>query len=97
MIEKSQPLSAVEATEFIKEKTEIKSFIKKFTKTNPETAKELRAAVEALDLIKVRADHISKIIDTMPETREELTKIFVDVTLDENESTKILDTIKNIK
>ena len=34
---------------------------------------------KALDFMKVRAEHISKIIDLMPESEDELNKIFNDV------------------
>ena len=38
--------------------------------------------------------HISKLIEMMPEEREELAKILSDSNLDENESNAILSTIK---
>ena len=96
MIEKSQPLSMSEAIEYIadEENTEVKGFMNKFVKISVSDAKELRKNIEALDLIKVRASHISKIIDLLPKSKEELNKIFTDVSLEEDEITKLLDTIK---
>ena len=41
--------------------------------------------------------NISKLIDVLPEKAEEVNKIFIDVSLDENETQKILDTIKEFK
>ena len=96
MIEKSQPLSMAESTEYISEEdgTEIKGFMNKFVKISASDAKELRKNIEALDLLKVRSSHISKIIDLLPKSKEELNKIFTDVSLEEDEITKLLETIK---
>ena len=44
--------------------------------------------------MKMKSDHASKIIDVLPETNEDLNKIFTDVGLDENETKKTLDTVK---
>ena len=40
---------------------------------------------------------ISKLIDVLPEKAEEVNKIFTDVSLDENETKNVLDTIKEFK
>ena len=85
-----------EAKEYTKDK-EIIGFIKKFIKINPKDAKELRKNIEELGLIKVNSEQISKIIDLMPEDEESLNKIFVDINLDEDETKKILETIKKFK
>jgi DNA-directed RNA polymerase subunit F len=45
----------------------------------------------------MKSDYITKIVDTLPETPEELNKIFIDVSLDEDETKKILDSIKKFK
>lgn len=100
MIKNSEPLSMAEAIEYIKKdenETEIVGFIKKFSKLNAKEAKELRQEIESLGMIKVKTDGIVKIIDLLPETSEELNKIFIDVSLDEDETKKILDTIKKYK
>jgi len=99
MIEKSQPLSMSESVEYIEkdENSEIKSFMGKFVKLSIKDSKELRENVEKLDLLKVRSSHISKIIDLLPKSKDELNKIFVDVSLDDDEITKILDTIKQFE
>lgn len=73
------------------------SFIKKWVKIKPEKAKELRKKIEALKLMKVDEKHISKIIDLAPEKPEDLNKIFTDRGLDEDETKKILETIKQNK
>ncbi len=101
MIKNTKPLSMAEALEYIeKEKDsgdEVKKFVKKFVKIKPGKAKELRTKVEALDLIKVKPRHIAKIIDILPENQENLNKIFSDVSLDEDETKKILQTIEEFR
>jgi len=88
-----------EANEYVDKDSgsDVVGFIKKFNKTKPEKAKELRAKLKGLDLIKMKEEHISNLIDLLPETSEELNKIFSDVGLDEDETKKILDTIKEFK
>lgn len=92
------PLSMAESLEYMeKEKKAEKpvlEFAKKFNKLTSKKAKELRKKLEELDIIKLNTMNISKIIDILPEKPEEINKIFIDISLDENETKKILDTIK---
>jgi DNA-directed RNA polymerase subunit F len=100
MIRNSEPLSMAESLEYIKKdesESEIVGFIKKFNKLKAKEAKELRQEIESLGMIKVKPEGTVKIIDSLPETAEELNKIFIDVSLDEDETKKILDTIKKYK
>ena len=91
----------VEVIEYIKKdkesETELIGFIKKILKLNLKKAKELKKEIEKLELRKVKIEHIIKIVDLMPGNAEDLNKIFVDVSLDEDETRKILDTIKKFK
>ena len=99
MILQSKPMSISEASEFVKksDESEMKGFIKKFAKLNFKDAKELRTKLESLELMKMRDTQLVKVIDLMPESAEELNKIFVDVSLDEDETKKILETVKEFK
>ena len=101
MIKNNEPLSMSEANTYVEKsknsETDIVGFIKKFAKLKPEKAIELRKELSDLDLVKVNPKHISKIIDLMPEEKEELGKIFVDIRLNENETNKILEIIKKFK
>lgn len=76
---------------------ELNAFIKGFSTIEPEKAAELREKLLALDLIKLNEKHISKIIDTLPEDKAALNDILNDVSMDENESNNILQTIKEYK
>jgi len=92
-------LSMAESQEFINNDSgaEVGGFIKKFVKMTPAKAKELRKKLESLDMLKMKEEHIAKLIDIQPETQEDVNKIFNDVGLDKDESQKILDTIKEFK
>ena len=97
MIKNQESLSMVEALELIKkaesENTELKGFIKKFVNVNEKDATRIRQEIEKLNLLKVKLEHIAKIIDLLPETASDLAKIFSDVSLDENETKQILNTL----
>ena len=101
MIKKTTTLSMAESLEYVvtdkKSENPTRDFIKKFVKLNPKQAKELRKKIEDLKIIKINEANISKLIDILPEKTEEVNKIFIDVSLDENEIKQILDTIKEFK
>jgi len=96
MIKNTTPLSMPEALEYVKN-PEVKAFIKKFTSLNEKEAKELRSKLVELDLIKLNEGHITKIIEILPETKDELSKVLSDSNLDEDETKTILSTIKEFK
>lgn len=74
---------------------ELKVFIEKFGKINLEKDKSLRNSLEKLEIIKLKERHLVKIVDFKPTTAIELNKVVSDVTLDNEEVNKILETIKN--
>ncbi|MCK4647376.1 hypothetical protein KAT24_00405 [Candidatus Pacearchaeota archaeon] len=101
MIINKEPLSMAEAFKYIKEdetsETDVIGFIKKFIKIKKGRAEELRKNLKGLELMKVKNGHVAKIIDLMPENGEDLNKIFVDVSLNEDEVQKIINTVKESK
>ena len=101
MIKNNSPLSMAESLEYIEadksSEKNAKDFIKKFVKLTPKEAKELRKKITNMGLMKMSEENICKLIDILPEKAEEVNKIFVDVSLDEDEIKKILDTIKEFK
>jgi DNA-directed RNA polymerase subunit F len=101
MIKNNAPLSMAEVNEYLKkdneDEKELVGFIKKFNKLKTKDANELKNEIESLNIIKIKSENIVKIIDILPKTAEELNKIFVDVSLDEDENQKILETIKKFK
>ena len=98
MIKEIQAISISEAPEYLgkeeESEKELAGFIKKFSILSVKDEKELRKGIQELNLIKIKEEHISKIIDFLPENNQDINKIFVDVTLDEDETKKILDKIK---
>lgn len=98
MIEETNPLSLVEANEFVSsENKEVKGYFKKFIKIKPEEAKKLKEEIEGTGLLKVKREDIAKIIDLLPEDASDVNKIFTDVSLDKDEINKILEVVKKYR
>lgn len=97
MIKKSEPLTLPEVISLSgdteKEKA-VNDFIKEFVSMKPEKAKELKEKLAGLDIIKLKPRHIVKIIDFMPQDAEDLNKIISDASLNQEEISKVLQTIK---
>ncbi|HLC77823.1 MAG TPA: hypothetical protein VJH92_01730 [Candidatus Nanoarchaeia archaeon] len=99
MIKENTALSMAEASEFVDKTSgaEIVAFIRKFSELKVEDAKKMRAKLEVLGNIKLDEKSISKIIDTLPESVEELNKLFFSVGLDEDEVKEIVNIVKEFK
>lgn len=103
MILDRTPINMNEVAEIIADiddspkKEEMEIYLKKFMKATPAQAKKIKEEVEALDSIKVKRDHIVKIVDLLPADASDLNKIFTDVSLNEEETNKILEIVKNSK
>lgn len=103
MILDRQPLNLNETQEILEnisdsdKKEETKFYLKKFLKTKPEKAKKIQGELEKADLLKLKREHIVKIIDLLPESASDLNKIFTDINLNEDEINKILEIVKNSK
>ena len=87
-------LGSLKETDKIKD---TKAFIKKFSKITPDKTEKLKQELQKLDILKIKDKDIVKIIDILPEDAAELNKIFTEVTLDADETSKILATVKNNK
>jgi DNA-directed RNA polymerase subunit F len=68
----------------------LEEYFKKFSKLSKEKALALAEAVRSLNNIKVKEEHIIKVVDFVPKDSEEVNKIFNDVSLNEEEINKIL-------
>lgn len=101
MITNLKSLSLAESEVLIDEseegRKEIKAFIKKFVKIEEKDAKKLREELLKLDSIRIKDEHITKIIDVMPEDAEDITKIFIDTNLNKEEVEGILQLVKKYK
>lgn len=98
MIKNTEPLSTSESMQLVKKtKTEnpiLEAFTNKFTHLKYSEAVELKEKLNGLGIIKMNQSDVSKVIDILPVDSGDLNKIFVDVSLDEDETKKILDTVK---
>jgi DNA-directed RNA polymerase subunit F len=96
MIKKMTPLSMAESLPYMKD-SEVKNFVKKFNPLSEKKAKELKEKLQGLNMIKLNDKGISKLIDVLPENKEEVLRAVPDSNLDENETNQILSTIKEFK
>ena len=53
--------------------------------------------MKKLDSMKIKKEHIVKIINLLPADSSDLNKIFTDVSLDEDETNKILEIVKKYR
>lgn len=101
MIKNTIPLSLTEVKELIKddgeEKNELKAFLKKFAKLDLKDVKKLREELESSGIIRIKAEHIAKIADFLPEDASDVNKIFIDTSLEENEINKIIEIVKKYR
>lgn len=101
MIKNRTPISMAEAKEYLKgdeeHLSELKGFLNKFQGLDLKDSKKLQEELRGLEIMKIKEEHIMKIVDLLPETKEDVNKIFTDVGLDEDETTKILGKIKEFK
>ena len=103
MILDRQPTNLNELQDILKDiddnekKIEIEAYLKKFLKTKPEAAKKIKEELGNLDLLKMKREHVVKVVDLLPQDNSDLNKIFIDVSLTEDENNKILEIVKNNK
>jgi DNA-directed RNA polymerase subunit F len=97
MIMDMKPLNLAEVKELVgnNENKDILDYLKKFGKLKSEDAVKLSKDLRGLDNLKMKDEHIVKIVDFLPKDAEDLNKIFNDISLDEKESNEILEIIKN--
>jgi DNA-directed RNA polymerase subunit F len=101
MIKNTIPVSMGEALAYIDKKDEQGAktllFIKKFTELDSKNAHEMRNKLNELNFVKLNDHTVTKVIDLLPESVEEINKIFTDVSLDEDETNKIINIVKQFK
>ena len=100
MIKEETPITMAEVSALAGDSDkgkEIKKFIKQFVKMSAEKAKEMKEELRSLDLIRLKDIHIVKIVDFMPTDASELNKILIEVSLNQEEVTKILDVVSKYK
>ena len=99
MIKEITPLTFAEVSDIVgggEKAKKIKDFIKKM-QDKPlllDKAKALKEELKDLNLLKLKDEHIVKIVDFLPEDGADLSKVLPEVSLDQDEVNKILDVIK---
>lgn len=72
----------------------VKDFIKKFNKMPMEKALEMKKELEDLGILRLKEEHIVKIVDFMPSDAIDLNKILIEVSFEQEEITKILNVVE---
>ena len=93
-IKEERPITMAEVVSLVgdsEKSEEIKKFVKSFNKMNVKKAEEFVAELKGLGLIKLKDEHIVKIVDFIPKDVSELNKVIIEVSLDSDEVAKILE------
>ena len=99
MIKERTPLTFAEVSDIVgdgERAKKMKDFIKK-KKDNLialDKAKALKEELKDLNLLKLKDEHIVKIVDFLPEDAADLSKVIPEVSLDQDEVNKILEVVK---
>lgn len=96
MILNKTPVTLAEVKEYVKgtDNQVMEDYIKAFSKLSKPDANKCAEEIKALNNPKVKDESVIKIVDFLPKDSEDLSKIFMDVTLSEEESNAILEIIK---
>ena len=96
MILNKTPLTLAEVKDYCKdlENPGIQDYLKAFVKVSKADALKCSAEIRALNNPKIKEENIISIVDFLPRDLEDLNKIFLDVTLTEEESNAILKIVK---
>jgi len=100
VIKEERPITMAEVVVLVKDSEkgmEIKNFVKNFDIINIKRANEMEEALKKLDLIKLKNEHIVKIVDFIPTSASELNKVVIELSLSQDEINKILDVTSNFK
>ncbi len=97
MILSMKPLTLAEVkglVDDLEERPELNEYIKKFCKLEEVKAKELIEELRDLKNHKLKEEFIVKIVDLLPKDSESLSKVFIEVSLDEKETNEVLEIVK---
>jgi DNA-directed RNA polymerase subunit F len=97
MILSKKALTMAQAREYAKSQTEnvvLQDYFKAYCKLSKEKSLELCSEISALNNMKIKEEHLVKIADFLPQDAEDLSKIFNDVSLNEEETNAILGVVK---
>ncbi len=97
MIHNKKPLPMIEVMEYAKANEGndvLLHYLKKFTKISRERADKIKESLIALNNPKIKDENIVKIIDFLPQDKEDVNKILIEANLNEDEANAVLNIIK---
>lgn len=96
MIVSKKALTLAEVKEYTKDQDNkvLSDYLKAYGKLSLKDSRDLCKELESLNNHKVKEEHIVKIADFLPKDSEDLSKIFNDVSLNEEETNVILGIVK---
>ena len=92
-----KPMSLSEVNSHLKDIDETKPialYLKKFVKLSKDKAEKLADEIRSLNNLKLKEEYILKIVDFLPEDKEDVAKILVEASLSEEELNSILEVVK---
>ena len=98
MIISKRPLTLVEVQAYAgdtEEKRVMHDYLKTFVKVSKANQEKIISSIRALNNPKIKEETMMKLIDFLPKDVEDLSKIFNEVTLSEEESQAILAITKD--
>ena len=75
----------------LEEKEQMKLYLKTFLKLSKDKSEKLGEEIKSLGNVKINAGHLVKIVDYVPKEKEDVNKIFADLSLTEDETNAILN------
>ncbi len=97
MIISKKPITLAEVKEYVadlEENKNINYYLKAFSKLSVEKATKCIDEIHSLNNHKLNDEKIVKIVDFLPEDMADINKLFIDISLSEEEATSILNIIK---
>lgn len=97
MILEKHALTLAEVNRMVKDlddKEQLQLYLKTFTKLSVDKAKKLTEELRELNNMKMRNEHVIKIVDFLPRDAEELHKIFHESPLSDDEAKAILSCVE---
>ncbi len=94
MILSKKPLTLAEVDSFVpkgEEKKPIHEYLKKFLVLSKDKADKLIEELRALNNLKLKEEHLIKIVDFLPKSLEDLNKVAAEANLSEAEANAILE------
>jgi len=94
MIISKKSVTLAEVKEIVKDaedKQPLQDYLKTFTKLTKDKSEKLKSDLLALNNLKIKEEEIIKIVDFLPKDKEDVNKIFINISLTDDETNAILE------